>query len=113
MHELSLVTAMVQQIEAIMKKEGAKQLESVSMAIGALSGVEPESFAFCFPLVIEETPLKGAKLIIDKIPLRLGCLHCGQATEPDDLWMVCPLCGSSQVEVVTGRELTLTALDLC
>lgn len=113
MHELSLVAAMVQQIEAIMEKEGAKQLESVSIAIGALSGVEPESFAFCFPLVLEETPLKGAKLIMEKIPFRLACLHCGQATEPDDLWMVCPICGSSQVEVMTGRELILTSLVVC
>ena len=113
MHELSLVTAMVQQVQAIMEQEGVQTVTSISIAIGALSGVESGSFAFCFPLVTEKTSLQEATLCIDKIPLRVRCHLCGKESCPESLVMICMHCNANQVDVVAGMELNILSLEVC
>ena len=72
MHELSLAMNMVDQIEQVMVREGAQKLISVKVEIGALSGVEREPMAFCFPAAIRGTTLDGAELHIEDVPLKLS-----------------------------------------
>lgn len=113
MHELSLAAAMVQQVQAIMAEEGVQTVTSISIAIGALSGVEPDSLAFCFPLLTEQTALKGAKLCMDIIPVRVRCHACDEESCPALYVMICGHCGTNRVEVVAGREFNIVSLEVC
>ena len=113
MHELSMAMAMVEQIQEIMAQEGAQQLVSVTVVMGALSGVEREAFEFCFPLAVEGTPLAGAELRIEEVPLRLRCLACEKESQPEEIAFVCCAeCGSGRVEIIEGRDLVLRSLEV-
>ncbi|MBF0137092.1 MAG: hydrogenase maturation nickel metallochaperone HypA [Magnetococcus sp. DMHC-1] len=113
MHELSLATALVEQIREIMAREKAEKLLSVTVAMGALSGVEREAFGFCFPLVIEGSSLAGAELRIEEVPIRLHCLECGQESQPAEVYLLsCSVCASSRVEILAGRDFVIRSLEV-
>jgi len=47
------------------------------------------------------------------VPLELCCPDCGLRRQVEDLTgLPCPDCGQARCEVVGGRELELTALEL-
>ncbi|MBF0176696.1 MAG: hydrogenase maturation nickel metallochaperone HypA [Magnetococcales bacterium] len=113
MHELSLATAMVDQVQEIMAREKVRKLVSITVAIGALSGVERESFRFCYPLAIEGTPLDGAELHVEEVPLRLLCLDCGQESQPEEIYLLhCAVCRSGRVEILSGQDFVIRSLEV-
>ena len=112
MHELSLATELVEQVELAARREGAVRVESVEVVIGELSGVELESFEFCFPLAAEGTLLEGARLEIERVPVRVRCSHCGRESAPAPTGLACRECGSLAVELVAGRDFRLRAIEV-
>lgn len=112
MHELSLAMSLVDEVEEILRKEGAAKVLSVSVSIGTLSGVEREPFEFCFPLAIENTALAGATLEITEVAAEIKCRECDTFTEPEVPFFICGKCGSSQVEIIKGREFMITSLEV-
>ena len=113
MHELSLTTALVEQIQAILAREPPCQLVSVTVAVGALSGVDRDALAFCFPLVVEDTPLCGALLHLEEVPLRLRCRACEQESQPEEMALIrCGACGSGLVDIVAGHDLVMQSLEV-
>ncbi|MBF0626667.1 MAG: hydrogenase maturation nickel metallochaperone HypA [Magnetococcales bacterium] len=113
MHELNIAMALVEQIREFMVKENAHELISATVAVGALSGVEADALAFCFPLAIEGTPMQGAQLHLEPVPVRLRCRSCEAKSQPEESHMLhCVVCGSGQVEIVTGHDLILQSLEV-
>jgi hydrogenase nickel incorporation protein HypA/HybF len=57
--------------------------------------------------------LEGSRLIIDEVPLVVHCSRCDarRLVEPD-LWFSCSECGAPTPEIVQGKELEVTALEL-
>lgn len=112
MHELSVACEMARQIEVIAARESATRVASVRVAVGAMSGVEPEALRFAFPLAMEGTVAAGAELVIDEVPFTVHCRDCRMESAPEDEFALCPACGSSDVEVRGGRELHILSLDV-
>ncbi|MBF0155742.1 MAG: hydrogenase maturation nickel metallochaperone HypA [Magnetococcales bacterium] len=112
MHELSLATALVEQLQEIMAREGVQELVSVTVAMGVLSGVEREALEFCFPLVVEATPLKGAILKIVETPLCFRCPRCLREWQAEKVdFAPCGGCGSAP-EIIDGRDLVIRSLEV-
>ena len=108
MHELSVTQSIV---EVVKDRAGEAKVTSVRLRVGRLSGVIPQAVQFCFELVTKGTTLQDADLVIDEQP---GVGHCG-GCDTDialaDLILVCP-CGSADVGVVSGRELTVVSIEV-
>jgi hydrogenase nickel incorporation protein HypA/HybF len=112
MHELSLAQALVEQVEAIRVREKADAVVSVTVNIGALSGVDRESFEFAFPLAVEGTPLAGTALGVEDTPLTVTCADCGRESKPDVADPHCAACGSARTRVTAGRDFLIQAVEL-
>lgn len=112
MHELSLAQALVEQVEGLCVKENADAVLSVTVNIGALSGVNRESFEFAFPLAVEGTRLKGATLKIEETPAVVTCEQCGQQTQPPVDNVQCMQCGSRRVGITAGRDFLIQSVEL-
>ena len=67
MHEVSLVSALVDQIEELKVKEDFAQVLEIRLGIGTQSGVNPESIEFCFSEVTRKSCLQGAKLVLERL----------------------------------------------
>ncbi|MDQ7005888.1 MAG: hydrogenase maturation nickel metallochaperone HypA [Acidobacteriota bacterium] len=112
MHELSVATAMVEQLEQAACREGACRVLVVELALGGLSGVEREPLEFCFPLAAEGTLLEGAELRVREVPVEVECPRCGARTRPEAPGLTCRNCGESRTRVVGGREMQVTSMEI-
>jgi hydrogenase nickel incorporation protein HypA/HybF len=108
MHELSLTQGIV---ETITDRLGPRRVVMVRLEIGTLAGVVVDSVRFCFDLVVAGTPLEGARLEIVEPGGRARCRDCDVEFASDDPILLCP-CGSSDVEVLAGRELLIKAVEV-
>jgi hydrogenase nickel incorporation protein HypA/HybF len=108
MHELAITQSVV---DAVTERTGTTPVTVVRLRVGRLAGVVPDAMRFCFELVTEGTPLEGADLVIDEPEGRARCRTCGAAFPLRDLVLLCP-CGSADVEVLAGRELSVVSVVL-
>ena len=111
MHELSMAQAMVEQVEQILSREHAGAVSTITVNIGALSGVDRAAFEFAYPIAIEGTPLATAALVIVETPAEVTCEACGERSRPDSLNLCCATCGSRRVRITAGRDLLIQSLE--
>jgi len=107
-HELAITEGVV---SAVTGRLPDQLITCVRLEIGALSGVVADSVRFCFELVTEGTNLEGARLEITEPRALCRCRVCASEFEPDAPIAICP-CGSVEVTVLTGQELTITSVQV-
>ena len=113
MHELSLcqgiidvaVTALTDRVSSV------PRVSTVTVRIGRLTGVVADSLRQYFDLLTPETPLAGADLVIEEVPIRGRCADCLAEFTIATLSFTCPRCESGAVELLSGRELQVVSLD--
>lgn len=113
MHELSIALSIIDIATEEGERLGAASIEAVHLKVGAFSGVVKEALLSAFELAREGTPLEKAGLVIEVVPVTLCCRACGVtqaiAVAQD---VCCGACGALDVEVVAGRELEITAMEI-
>jgi hydrogenase nickel incorporation protein HypA/HybF len=111
-HELALCQGLIDQIEQVARAQQASTVHAVVVAVGALSGVEPELLQAAFVIARAGTVAAQAQLQVDARPARVACAVCGQSAEVPVNRLLCPACGTWRVRVIEGEELTLMRLEL-
>lgn len=113
MHELSIVQALLEQIESEVNRSGiAGSVQTVDLVIGRLSGVHVDSIRFAFEMLSPETIAAGAELRIDEPLATLTCRACQHREAVDELTMSCPVCASGDIVIDGGQELLLQSIEL-
>ncbi len=112
MHELSLAQDLVEKILAIIKRENVKKVLSITVSIGALSGVEQNPMEFCFPEATRNTPLEGCGFHITKQGLIVSCKDCNEISKPSIHAIFCSHCQSGNVDIVEGKDFKLMELEV-
>ncbi len=112
MHEMSIAQSLIEIIQEEMARHHARVLRSVRLHVGEMSAVVPDSLSFCFEVITAGTQLEGARLIMDLIPLEGRCSACGEQFRIKDYVFSCPFCGSTDMETVGGRELSIVELEV-
>jgi hydrogenase nickel incorporation protein HypA/HybF len=98
--------------DTVGKQEKAGEVRAIHLRIGKFRAVVPESLAFCFEAIVKGTPLEGALLHIDEIPVRVSCRDCGTEVEKTDPVFVCAHCGSPQLDIISGMELEIHSIEV-
>ncbi len=107
MHELGITQNIVE--IATEHAQGAK-IRRITLEIGLLTAVMPDAIRFCFDVCAQDTPLAEATLEIMERPGIGQCRLCGQKIELDQPFGVCD-CGSMQIDIIQGEELTIKELE--
>jgi hydrogenase nickel incorporation protein HypA/HybF len=113
MHELSIALSILELAEEESERRGGVQVSAVHLKLGALSGVVKEALLGSFEMACEDTPLKGARLVVEDVPVLIFCRSC-QAKRPVSSVQLfcCAECGTPCAEVVQGKELEVVALEI-
>jgi hydrogenase nickel incorporation protein HypA/HybF len=114
MHELSLVSNILEIAEEQARAAGAAAIRVVSLRVGAASGVEPEALEFAFSWAKHGTLAQDARLEVEYVPLRAKCPRCNLEFEVPERFgfAVCPTCGKPSARFVRGEELEVRALEV-
>ncbi|MGI6252666.1 MAG: hydrogenase maturation nickel metallochaperone HypA [Aminivibrio sp.] len=110
MHEVSLAESVVNALIEMKEEHRWKSVVEVRLQIGVLRQVFPEIMAFAFETVARGTPLEGARLVMEDVPIAYRCNECGTQWHDDS--PLCPECGSMHKETVAGMELDIKSVEV-
>ena len=108
MHELSIAVEVVER--AVRRARGAP-IRAVTMEVGVLTCVLADALTFSFELVAAGTIAEGAELIVRQPAAQVRCNTCARLFELREPFGAC-LCGSAELQWLTGRELSIVELEL-
>ena len=109
MHELSLSSAIV---NTVAKHAAGRRVTVVSLRVGRLRQVVPDTLEFYFEFVARDSVCEGARLEQEVIPARLRCRGCGDEWEIEIPAFRCPACAGSDVEVASGDEFEVESIEV-
>ena len=113
MHEMSIVQALLEQVQTEVEKSGQSgRVVSLHLVIGRLSGVHVDSIRFGFELLSPGSIAQGAALCIEQPKARCHCAACGAQPEIDEIVVSCPVCGEADIAIRGGQELLLQSIEL-
>jgi len=112
MHELSIAMSIVEMAQEEGLRHGG-QVHAVHLKLGALSGLVKEALLASYEMACEGTALEGSRLVFEEVPVVVFCPNCQAERRLDSMqWFCCYECGTPTPEVLHGKELEVTALEI-
>ena len=113
MHELSIALSILDIASEESERRGGVLIKTVHMKLGGLSGVVKGALESAYELARESSPFPESNLLIEEMPIVVYCESC-QSEQPIESiqMMCCPKCGTPTANVVSGRELEITAMEI-
>lgn len=112
MHEMAVCNELLAQVRASAVQHGARSVGTVTVRIGALSGVEPDLLERAFTVARAGDYTAQARLVIETIGVRIRCRACGNENDAAANRLLCNACGGYTVDLVGGDELLLASIEL-
>ena len=112
MHELSIAMSIVEMAQEEADRRDVA-IDAVYLELGPLSGVVADALLFSYEMACIGTPLEGSRLVIKEMPVVVYCPTCmTQRILHSMQWFCCPDCATPTSDVIHGRELAITALEV-
>ncbi len=112
MHELSVCTALMEQVERIAREHQAGRVERIVLQVGPLSGVEAPLLKRAWPLASIGTLAEDAELVIEIATVKVKCTQCDAVSEVAPNRLLCAACGDFRTRLVSGDEMLLANMVL-
>ncbi len=114
MHEWSICEHMVAIAQEELKKlsRPGTRLLCMRVKIGDLHAIVDENLQMAYQVLTEHTPLAGSSLELIHIPIEARCRTCGRTCGIENNFFICAHCGSTDLEVISGRELFIENLEV-
>ena len=112
MHEMGIAMEVLRIIQEHLPKDRAVRVVKITLKIGKLTAVIPETFKFCMQAITQDTPAQGAEIVINEVPLQVECENCGEVSELEEPFFVCPNCQSPKLKILSGRELYIESIEV-
>jgi hydrogenase nickel incorporation protein HypA/HybF len=111
MHEMGITQSILAASFDAATNAGMTRITEIRISVGDLTETMDFALEFAFEALTPETMAEGATLVITKVPAKSRCNECGLEYEHDRFQMLCPTCGSMSVELLQGRELSITSIE--
>ena len=112
MHELGIMTGVLESVETAARDAGADKVLKVSLSVGVMTEAIEDALRFAFEALSEQTMCEGADLHIAMVQPKSECLECGIEFEHDRFHMLCPECGSFATHLLAGKELRIDSIEV-
>ena len=109
MHELSLSRAV---LNTVVKHAGGRPVTLVSLRVGRLRQVVPDTLEFYFEFVARGTICEGARLEQEIVEARLRCEACRRMWAIEIPAFRCPTCGGAEVVIARGNEFEVESIEV-
>ena len=115
MHELQVTERILDVVLDHASRHEVKKVVFINLRIGDLSDLEGEWIQRYFEYLSRGTLAETAKLVIEKMPIVLECDECSCSFEvqKQDLGEApCPECGEMRCRLISGREYTVSNMEV-
>lgn len=93
-------------------EQGFTRVLCVQLTVGKLTAVEQSQFKFSFDVLSKNTLAEHARLDIEEVEGKGYCAQCKKHVPMESLYSACPDCKSWGLEVVEGKELKISRLEV-
>ncbi len=112
MHELSVTEQLLNITLDHARRANADRVLKVNLVIGDLTSFSSESVRFYFDMLSKGTKAENAFLSISRIPAKVRCTFCRNEFSPEAMNWLCPRCGGSIEDVISGREFYVESIEV-
>jgi hydrogenase nickel incorporation protein HypA/HybF len=112
MHEFAIAQSMVDVAVSEAARYKTRRVTVIRCRVGVLRQVVPDMLRSAFEIAADQTLAAGAKVEIEKEPVRFVCRQCGVNGESMDWQCSCPTCGTFAVAISGGNDLLITEMEL-
>jgi hydrogenase nickel incorporation protein HypA/HybF len=113
MHEMSIAVNILEIATAEARSAQAKTINNIDIDVGELAGIELESLLFCFETARKSYPeTANSQLNVQRIDGLAHCHKCSKNVPADFFVATCPDCGQSGLELIAGRELKVSSINV-
>jgi Zn finger protein HypA/HybF involved in hydrogenase expression len=129
MHEWALAEATVETVRSF---AAGRRVLGVRLAFGELQQVDRDIFAAAVADLAPAAGMGAAVIAVDVVPARFACRACGRPwtlaeasglgedereaihllPEAAHAYLACPACGSADFDVVAGRGVAISSIEL-
>ena len=111
MHEIRIAEDLSLIILETSRIENLSKVTKVNISFGQLIQIVPDIFEFAFREIVRNSMVQDAEIDIEIIPVKMKCKNCGTDFQLKDNLFTCNVCGSTDVEIIQGRELFIKSIE--
>jgi hydrogenase nickel incorporation protein HypA/HybF len=111
MHEIRIaedLTAIILETAAV---EKLSKVTKVNISFGKLIQVVPEIFEFAFREAVRDSIAEDTEIEIEIIPIKMKCINCGCDFHLKENLFKCETCGSTDLQIIHGKELFIKSIE--
>ena len=112
MHELSVANSILTTVMGEMESNGYTACSVIGLRIGEMTDISEASLRFGFEALTRGTILEDVKVTIENVPLQGKCEQCQREFRIIEFKFICPGCQGVEIEVVSGKELDISYLEV-
>lgn len=113
MHEVSIANSLFDLVLENLPVDSPAQVHSIRLRVGSLTCVNIDALAFSWHVITQDTPLQGALIEHDMVPLSIYCETCQAIKVLASIQSLrCPCCDTPSTDIRSGRELELDSIEL-
>jgi len=113
MHELSIALSIIDIAVEESERRGGAIVHAIHIKLGPLSGVVKEALSSAYLLARESSPFRDSRLVIEETSIIVHCAACQAEGRVESMQlMCCSQCGAPTADVIRGRELEITAMEI-
>jgi hydrogenase nickel incorporation protein HypA/HybF len=111
-HELPIVTALLEGVEARAQAAGAARVLAVNLVVGERAGIVDESLRFYFEMLTPGTLADGARLNVRRTRMRFACAACCRDYSPAPADFACPTCAAVGQLADDATDLAIESMEV-
>jgi hydrogenase nickel incorporation protein HypA/HybF len=112
MHELSIMSYLLDAVETKAKELGASRVRAINLVVGERTGALDDSLLFYFDMLTPQTVVEGAKLNIRRTRMVFRCADCNEEYVPEVGGFDCPRCGKVGQLIRDASELLIESIEI-
>jgi len=107
MHELGIVYEVIKVVDGFVKENNLTYVDKIVLEVGQLSQAIPRFIEECYPAAVDDTDYRDTKLEIILMPAMGKCENCLELYNIVDHRRICPSCGKTDYEILSGQEFNI------
>jgi hydrogenase nickel incorporation protein HypA/HybF len=111
MHEIKIAEDLSSIVLEAARGENLSKVTKINISFGQLVQIVPDIFEFAFREVVRNSVVQDAELNIEIVPVKMRCLNCRCDFQLKKNRFTCTICGSNDLEIITGKELFIKSIE--
>lgn len=111
MHELRIAEDLTDIVFETAEREHLSKVTGVNIIFGQMIQIVPAIFEAAFREIVNDTIAQNAVLDIEIVAVKMKCKSCGCEYGLSNNLFACPVCNSTDLEIINGKELFIKSIE--